>query len=317
MPIHPYDSSRPKTAVQMELLPEQYLKSGFSRPIMSPFQIKKQKIISESHVSFDPVVSDMSNMDKITLEKLKLQRPRTSRSSMSVSRMNRPSTSKSVMSNTTQVNEDLNPQDIFEFTRGFLEKHDRKVAMTDDKNRVKIDIPEEDPAYLHEKFMKQMEEFMNSRPRTAASKRSKSPGTVSNNESTVCGKSVSLPQQQPLKNKTKAITQDNVPLVTPSKKNQQNLSKEQAKTVVEFFRKSPLVANLRLKNLKTLADWKLENQSKERIWDANAFSAQAFMSSYIKKRDQEEKEKMKHFMFQLGGYNEYEKKNRMFECFWF
>jgi hypothetical protein len=66
------------------------------------------------------------------------------------------------------------------------------------------------------------------------------------------------------------------------------LTKEEVRFVVQFFQSNQLLGTSRGGRPRSLADWRRENQSADKIWDSKQFSVQSFMSEYIKKRTEQE-----------------------------
>jgi hypothetical protein len=119
-----------------------------------------------------------------------------------------------------------------------------------------------------------------SRPGTSASKRSKSPQSNVETLIQTDHQAHVVPHEKDLKPIKKPI-----PVVVSGTRKGKKVSIVEAQYALDFMKKSPLLTTFRATHTKSLADWKLELQGKEKVWDPSAFSTTQFMADYIHKRE--------------------------------
>ena len=294
----------------------EYLHAGFSRARQNAAASRKPP--SKTNAS-EPSYYDFGRTDEISARLLSIDRPKSGKisneSHLPVMSSKRPLTAREREPEWDMVDAGK----MFDFTCKFLEEHgilDTEPTTKNNQNSKKDIVPEtivradssavrfgeDDPEFLHDKFMKNVSEILqqgvsrpgtaisHQRPRTATSKRSKSPGTHSSIE--FKPGPLSEPTEKSRPNTSMSRQRPKTAPVVSGTRRGRKITDEEAKIVVEFLQKTQIVSRIRQHRPKTLADWKLEDQSRDRVWDANAFSVQSFMSEYIKSRTEAETSKI-------------------------
>jgi hypothetical protein len=269
-----------------KLNPQEYLLAGYSRPT---------KILN--------VKGKQEDVATYSLTK-KMSRPGSAKTAFSLS------------SHSTHVNRKIRQGDkhieidahkMYDFTSKFMIQHGlddpvltQLMKKTDSKSETEqkssIRFGEDDTEVIHRRYMKTLDDIITvvpSRPTTAYSKRSKSPGLYSNRQSNY---ETLLETESDSKSYEKRLAIDKnkkkkIPVVIPGTRKGKRLTRAEAKYVVNFLETSPLVSTSNQYVLETktkpksLADYKLEVRSRETVWNPSEFSTVKFMAEYIRQRE--------------------------------